>query len=217
MPNTALLELRPKPGNIFTVLITRTRSGAVATLNTSFVGLERSLAPEVQHLGDDDTFRRASHFRRHLGAINYKKWLLIDDYLSEIFGGPVAEGEDYKYKPTIALADILFTAPKLDAVTYPSVATSDHGINICMAPEKADEFFVPFEAWMVRVDERALHPETGQVLHRVHFLNRSQEIGADGAIIWRPIGEGINPEEIMRFVRRRMSSLNQWPLSAGDS
>jgi hypothetical protein len=117
MPNTALLELRPQPGNIFTVLIARTRSGTIETLNTSFVGLERSLAPEVHHLGNDDMFRRAPHFREHLGAINYKKWLLIDNYLSEIFGEPVAEGEDYKYKPTIALADMLFTAPKLDAVT----------------------------------------------------------------------------------------------------
>lgn len=80
MPNTALLELRPQPGNIFTVLIARTRSGAVETLNTSFVGLEWSSAPEAQHLGDDDTFRCPSHFREHLGAIDYKKWLLIDDY-----------------------------------------------------------------------------------------------------------------------------------------
>lgn len=111
----------------------------------------------------------------------------------------------------------MFTAPKLDAVTYPSVATSDHGINICMAPEKADEFFVPFEACMVRVDERALHPETGQLLHRVHFLNRSQETAADSAIIWRLMGDGINPEKIMRFARRRMDSLSQWPLSVGGS
>ena len=42
---------------------------------------------------------------------------------------------------------------KLDAVTFPSVATTDHGINICMTPDKADQFFVPFEAWMVRLDE----------------------------------------------------------------
>ncbi len=74
-----------------------------------------------------------------------------------------------------------------------------------------------FEAWMIRVDERALHPETGQLLQRVHFLNRSQEIKADGAIIWRPMGDGINPDEIMRFVRRRMGSLNQWPVSADGS
>jgi len=65
--------------------------------------------------------------------------LLIDDFLSELLGSPVADGEEYKYKPTIALAKRLFTAPGLDAINYPSVATSDHCINICMLPEKADK------------------------------------------------------------------------------
>jgi hypothetical protein len=57
---------------------------------------------------------------------------------------------------------------------------------------------------------------TGEQLQRVHFLQRSHEIGPDGAINWRPPGEAINNEEIMRFVRRRMQSLNQWPASTGS-
>ena len=50
MPNAALLELRPQPGNVFTVLLAGTRSGKVETLNVAFIGLERARAPEVQHL-----------------------------------------------------------------------------------------------------------------------------------------------------------------------
>jgi hypothetical protein len=160
MPNTAIQELRPQPGNIFTVLMAMTRQ--VETLNVAFIGLERSKAPEVQHFTEKDMFRNAPHFRIQLGVANYNKWLLIDDYLSEIFGVPVPEGEEYKYKPTIALANLLFTAPNLDAVSYPSVATDDHGINVCMLPDKADRLFVPLEAWIIRVEESALHPTTSE-------------------------------------------------------
>jgi RES domain len=213
MPNTALLELRSQPGNVFTVLLVGTRSGSVETLNVAFIGLERARAPEVQHLTERDTFRHAPHFRDHLGAVNYKKWLLIDDYLSGIFATVVPDGEEHKYKPTIALANLLFSAPNLDAVMYPSVATADHGINVCMLPDKADQLFSPLEAWMISVEENALHPKTGQRLQRIHFLSRSHKIGPDGSITWPQAGEGINPDEIMRFVRHRMQPLDEWPLS----
>ena len=212
MPNTALLELRPEPGNVFTVLIARTRSNKPETINVAFIGLERARAPDVQHLTDNDLFRHASHFHDHLGHANYKKWLLIDDYLSEIFGTIVPEGEEYKYKPTIALADLLFTAPNLDAVNYPSVATEAYGINVCMVPDKADQFFVPGDAWMVELGETAVHPQSGEKLQRIHFLRRSREIGADGIISWDAPGEGVNPDDIMRFARHRMGSLAGWPL-----
>ena len=213
MPNTAILELRPQPGNVFTVLMARTRSGKVETLNVAFIGLERARAPEVQHLTERDMFRHAPHFRDKLGPANYKKWLLIDDYLSEIFATVVSEGEEHKYKPTIALANLLFSAPNLDAVNYPSVATADHGINVCMLPDKADQLFVPLEAWMIKVEDNALHPKTGERLQRIHFLSRSHEIEPDGSITWRQVGEDINPDEIMRFVRHRMQPLDEWPLS----
>jgi hypothetical protein len=212
VPNAALLELRPQPGNVFTVLLARTRSGKAEMLDVAFIGLERSRAPEVQHLTEKDMFRHALHFRSQLGPANYKKWLLIDDYLSEIFATVVPDGEEHKYKPTIALANLLFSAP-LDAVMYPSVATADHGVNVCMLPDKADQLFSPLEAWMIRVEDNALHPKTGKRLHRVNFLSRSHEIGPDGSITWRQAGEGINPVEIMRFVSHPIQPLDTWPLS----
>jgi RES domain len=214
MPNTSLLELQPVDGDVFTILVAGTHSGKIETLNVAFIGLERALAPEVQHLTEADMFRHAPHFRSTLRPANYKKWLLIDDYLSEIFGTPVSEGEDHKYKPTIALSKLLFTAPGLDAVNYPSVATDDHGINICMIPDKADQLFAPIEAWQVKVGEGALHPSTGEFLQRIKFLSRSRDIGSDGTIEWFAPGEGINPAEIMRFARRRVLNLPEWPLSA---
>jgi hypothetical protein len=131
MPNTALLELRPQPENVFTVLIARTRSGKVETLNVAFIGLERARARDVQNLAENDMFRHASHFRDQLGPANYKKWLLIDDYLSEIFGMTIPDGEEHKYKLTIALADLLLTArPGIayQASLPPRHATDERGL-----------------------------------------------------------------------------------------
>jgi hypothetical protein len=214
MPNVAAIELRVHPGDMVTVLVARTRSGTLEELNGAFIGLERSLAPEAKALGMSDSFRTAPHFRKQLGEGNYKKWLLVDDYLSEIFAVVVADGESHLYTPTIALADLLFKAPGVDAIIYPSVATQDKGINVCMLPAKADSVFRASEAWMIQIGERALLPETNEPLMRIAFRSRSREIGPDGLIHWRPEGEGLDQEAIMRFVRHRMEQLECWPTKA---
>ena len=173
MPNTAIYELRPRTGDVFTILLATTPGREARKLSVAFIGLERSLAPEVRHFTERDLFRHSPNFRELLGLQNYKKWLMIDDYLSEIFGAEVPDGEEYRYKPTIALANLLFTAPGLDAVNYPSVATADYGINACMLPSVADANFVPHEAWMVEIGEQSRHPETSESLWRVNFIRRS--------------------------------------------
>jgi hypothetical protein len=130
MPNTAAIEQRVKPGDMVTVLVARTRN-AFERVSTAFIGLERARAPEATAIDPAEMFRTAPQFRKQLGEGNYKKWVLVDDYLSEIFGAAVPDGEVHLYKPTIALADILLKAPGVDAITYPSVATNDQGINVC--------------------------------------------------------------------------------------
>jgi hypothetical protein len=137
--------------------------------------------------------------------------LLVDDYLSEIFGAVVEEGAPHLYRPTIAVADRLFTMPKLDAICYPSVATQDYGINVCMLPARADAIFMPSEAWMIELGKLDRHPKTNEPIRRIHFRLRSREIGADGMIQWGAPGEGINQETIRGFVRRRIEELDQWP------
>ena len=84
MPNTAAIELRVKPGDMVTVLVARTCNGTFETLDTASIGLERSKSPEAEALGPDENFRTSPDFRKQLGEGNYKKWLLIDDYLNKI-------------------------------------------------------------------------------------------------------------------------------------
>ncbi len=211
MPNTTLLEMRPTIGDIFTVLVARTKDETIRTLNVAFIGIERSCSFELEHLTERDIFRRSPSFRESLGEANYKKWLLIDDYLSSILGTPVKDSEEYKYKPTIALAELLFSCQFLDAINYPSVATQDHGINICMLPEKVDEMLITSDAWMIRVEAEDTHPTTGEKLQRISFLRRSREIAADGTIDWLPEGVGLDTDNIARFVRRRLQNLAEFP------
>ena len=214
-PNAAMLELRPKEGGIITVLLATTRNAPVLELrNTIFIGLERSLAHEVAHLKPSDLFRTSPPFRRKIGEGNYKKWRLIDDYFGDILTAPVTSASRHLYKPTMALADVLFTYPKLDVINYPSVETGGHGINLCATPETADRFFRPLEAWMIHVQQKEYHAATGQELRRIAFRRRSHPIGDDGVIKWLPEGEGFDGREIQRFTQHRLKTLDQMPLAS---
>jgi hypothetical protein len=212
MPNTTMYELKPEVGDRFTVLVARTKNNRPELLrNLAFIGVERSLAPEIQQLRPDDIFRTSSGFRKKLGESGYKKWLLIDDFLSGILGEKIGDKDEVRYKLTAALGDFIFEAPQVDAICYPSVATNDHGINICFLPKKADELLVPSEAWVIAVDGLDSHPEFPTPLPRIRFLKRSQEIASDGVLKWLPPGVGLHEDEINRFVRHRITRLTSPP------
>jgi hypothetical protein len=215
MPNTTILELKPEIGDVFTVLIARTKSRTVELMkNLAFIGIERSLAPELSMLTKDDVFRTSSRFRQNLGEVAYKKWLLVDDFLSSILGETITDANAAKYRLTAALGDLVFEAPQINAVCYPSVATSNRGINICLLPDKADSLFEPSEAWAIRIEGQDSHPDVDSPLHRISFKKRSKEIGPDGVINWLPPGIGIDEEAILRFVRRRLQRIASLPQPA---
>jgi hypothetical protein len=216
MPNTTMYELKPEVGDTFTILIARTKSGKPELIrNLAFIGIERSLAPEVQNLSAHDLFRTSPSFRQSLGETGYKKWLLIDDFLSGILGERIEENEDIKYKLTAAFGDLVFEFPKIDAICYPSVATRDHGINICFSSARADELLTPSEAWLITIDGLDSHSDFGGTpLPRIKFVKRSEAIASDGALKWLPPGVGLHPEEINRFVRRRIKTLATPPRPA---
>lgn len=211
--NTAMLELRPAVGDIITVLLAHTQNEpSVLLKKVVFIGIERSRSSAIQNLTDEDIFRKSRLFRESLGEDNYKKWLIIDNYLSNILGKAILDSEEHMYKPTIALANLLFSNPNLDAVNYPSVETKDNGINICMTPEKADFYFRPSEAWMVRIDGEDSHPVTNEKLPRFKFLRRSRHIPTEGNIEWMQEGEELTPEAIGRFMgSTKVENLSEFP------
>ncbi len=214
MPNTAILELKPQVGDVFTILVARTKTEIVETINNiAFIGVERSLAPERASLNENDLFRTSPSFRTQLGESGYRKWLLIDDFISEILAESINDANEHKYKLTGALGDLVFEAPNINAVTYPSVATNNHGVNICLLPEKADAFFRPSEAWEIVVGEQAAHVDVGSPLYGISFRRRSLEIVPDGTIEWLPPGIGLDSASVAAFVRQRLRTLASPPRS----
>ncbi len=205
MANTTVLELRPKAGDVFTILIARTKGDVAETINNvAFIGIERSLAPERAALTEHDLFRTSPSFRSGLGEARYRKWLLIDDFISGILGERIDDSEEHKYKLTGAFGDLVFGFPQISAVTYPSVATGNHGINICLLPEKADALFRPSEAWEIEIGGQAAHASADSPLYGFSFRRRSREIGSDSVIEWLPLGVGLDPASIAAFARHRI-------------
>jgi RES domain len=210
--NTVILELKPTVGDIITVLTARTKKKDFDTLNKIvFIGIEHSHSDKVQHFSNEDTFRTSLSFRKSLGESNYKKWLLVNDYLCSILTKEVELGCEHDYKPTIALAHLLFAIPDLDAINYPSVATEAHGINICMLPDKADRYFTPSEAWMIKIEAQDRMPNTNNVLPRFRFLRKSKQITSDGIIEWLPQGVRLTYEENTHFFGSKVEILSEFP------
>lgn len=213
-PITCLSEMRVGSGSTATILVARAKGAAFHKLNVHYIGIERANAPELTALKPVDLFRHAPNFREALGEGNYKKWLEIDDYFSDVFAAKVTHGHEHLYKPTIALAEILLKSPYLHALNYPSVELEGFGTNLCLTPERVDALFEPSEAWMLEFGDEDLHPSTGERMRRMQLVRRSHPIEADWIIRWRGPGEGLSDDDFRRFARRKILQLPSAPSPA---
>ena len=204
--NGAFFELHPAVGDTMTLVIARTRESFVE-LPCAHIGLERCLAPELRRTREAALPRSSRNFNGFLRAHGISnRWLRVDDFLSEMATGEFPPDlEEDKYKITNAISKILFGAPEVEALNYPSVATHLKCVNLCMKPEVADRYFVPAECWMVRIEEErdslpGLEPSEGQTFYRTTFLRKSLSIGEDGSIEWSNVLTDVRPEDIRHLV-----------------
>lgn len=199
-PHTAIYELRPQVGKIYTVLWARTKAKGLI-LATMFPGITRCRSADLLTVRTELPKRVAAH-RARLGGGNWKKYALLDDWLTEIITRSATNTNDYK--PTIGLANILFRAP-IDAVAYPSVATGHNGINICFQPERADELFKASEAWEFEIlGDGYLYDKPSLLLRS---LRKSTIIDDDGIITWGAYGVDVGEYFIRQFARGLLPSL----------
>jgi hypothetical protein len=65
---------------------------------------------------------------------------IIEEYVSSKFQDKVAEGEEYKYKPSIAFSNILLKNECIDCLIYPSVASVLKSVNYGIKANFVDKF-----------------------------------------------------------------------------
>jgi hypothetical protein len=203
----AIYEVHPIVGDVITLLIVGTKE-PFAELDCAHIGLERSLAPEVGEVPRDRMLRHNPRFQamlEHYGIST--KWLAVDEFLSEMATTlfPPDQEQD-KYKITNAISRVLFKIPGVQALNYPSVATRLKSLNLCLPTEIADQYFVPSEAWTIRIEETAtqlpgLDDEHGP-FYRTTFIRKSEAIDPDGRIHWSDVLENVRPEQIAHLAYR---------------
>jgi hypothetical protein len=197
-----MMEIHVDTGQCCTVLLARSR-GPAASLNTFFIGASVSRSFDLDpSRGEIERWRR--HVEVSLGSGGYRKYAAIDSWLTELITRRVPDDRRELYGPTIALADILFSAPTFNAIQFPSVATEHQGINLCLEAAEADRLFVPHEAWMFRFGSWVHHPQFEGPAIQFERLRRSFPIGADGTIRWMPDGHGVGSADFATFARGRV-------------
>jgi len=204
----AIFETRPATGDTVSLLMAQAREPFVE-LKCAHIGLERGLAPELAEIQKKRIPRANPRFQAMLQQHGISsRWLQIDEYLAEMATTLFPpEYEEDQYKITNAIAEVLFKAPEVDALNYPSVAASLECINLCLRPAVADTIFKPHEAWMIRIEERADHlpglkEKPTDVYYRTTFLRRSEKIEENGDILWSDILTDVKPEDIAHLAYR---------------
>jgi hypothetical protein len=135
-----------------------------------------------------------------------KKWLAVDEFLSEMATALFPpEQEQDKFKITNAISRLLFKIPNVQALNYPSVATKLNGLNLCLQPEIVDQYFMPSEAWMIRIEDvKEQLPGLNEPgpFFQTTFVRKSAPIEQDGHIRWSGILQNVQPEDIAHLTYR---------------
>lgn len=182
---TAILETRPRVGDVISVIEAGLRQGTVPALRAW--GLIEYAAN--QHPLSDMASAREEFIKIHA---NERDYLAINAFLEKQLRRSVRPGREYEYKMSIAIGNWLLgrmtdslhpntevDLRKCDGLIYVSVAWSS-GYNIALKPDAADGLYEPINCQMYVIN-RKLGPNEFQG----KAVNESQSITEDGCILWR--------------------------------
>ncbi len=152
---TAILEVRPKIGDLVTLLRVKLKDpmifphvmelGVAETqsqhgLNISFPLLEQTNIKNI--------FRNKEEIRKNL---------LIRSCIAKLMMQIAPHGQEEHYKKSISIAETLMNSSQIDGVLYPSIAGDGSrkggGTNMALKPHCADKLFIPDHAWMAVVED----------------------------------------------------------------
>lgn len=149
---TCIYELKPNIGDIITILecepIDREMPLKVANIffskNSLYNGIEMNIKPIIEN-------PKAVRLLESNENIEMQK-LIIDFFEGESLRH-VNVGEEYNYKISVAIKDILFTILDVDAISYPSLS-NDGSICFAVRPNVTDQYYKPMEVTIVRLESQ---------------------------------------------------------------
>lgn len=182
--HSALLEMRPRIGERYTILQMRLKSQKVLPhvmeLGLADMASDHCIPCKVRRLEDTEVGRI---FLR--GQNNIGKNRAIRSYLAREFTKVVERGSEENFKISVAIAEMLMSSPRIDGVEYPCMAGDisayQGAANMALKPESADRLYEADACWLSKVEGWQDTPTKGFI---VRCVKRAKAISEDGSIQW---------------------------------
>lgn len=144
-PGTSIFEIRPEVGDLVAVLECEAIAGASPVLIAVDIYEQLGrLGVKIDEEPGGDSLR---DLRKSIGSSAWQKNRLIEVFISDEFKKVVAEGYEYEYKLSIAMAEFLFDfggdSFGVDGIAYPSVRSDLRNVNIALLPRAVDRIYRP--------------------------------------------------------------------------
>ena len=105
--------------------------------------------------------------------------VVIREFLSEVFSEVVPEGQEYRFKLTIAIAEWHMCMDFIHGIMYPTIPMKGNGENFALKTDFVDEHME-----LVKVDYREIvSSNEDEVTSRI--LDTATEVDEDGMILWK--------------------------------
>jgi hypothetical protein len=152
----ALNEVKAAVGDVCTILECRARENSSPLLMP--IGIHEMARKHNARIGGEfaDPIIRIKELLEN-DAECIRKHKIIDDFIAEEFLKVVDEGQEDLYKPTIAIAELLFgfgtDEQPIDGIAYPSIACDQINANLALLPEAFHRIYEPAACRVIKIDE----------------------------------------------------------------
>ena len=120
----------------------------------------------------------ALDLKNKIGEKEFKKNLIIKEWLNTQFLKKILRGEEYKYKLTIAISKHYFNGFSADGILFPSIASYQKAINIALKPKIADKYIKFKYARVVEIID------INKKGYELKLLNETTKIDEHKNFIW---------------------------------
>lgn len=179
--DTAILEVRPKVGDLVTVLRVKLRNPRtlphVMEVGVAETSSQYKLGLKVHIF--EQTNARNLYSNPHDLEMNLMIRSLLAKYMMKI----VPRGNELEFKKTVAIGENQMSSDRVDGLLFPSIAgdgtRKGGGMNMALKPTSADNLFVPDQVWLSRVED--IH---GMHSYVMRCINKAT-VGSNGQIFWQ--------------------------------